>query len=102
MLLQIFDEAMKQNSGVGLRNRLTFQIAHFCLMRGDNVRKLELSDLQHQYFDNEGFTKCISISLQMARGKTNRYNRKESAAFLRHKDVRLCPVSGLALYLFYR
>lgn len=93
---------MERNSGIGIRNRLAFLLAHFGLLRGDNIRRMELCDLQSQILNNEGFSECAAVSIVMGSGKTNRYGRKEIAAFLRNKDVRLCPVGGLAIYMLHR
>jgi hypothetical protein len=49
-----------------------------------------------------GPTPCKSIELVLNKGKTNQVARKDSAAFIRAKDVTICPVGALGLYFFQR
>ena len=38
----------------------------------------------------------------MSNGKTNQFGKVQYMGTLRNRDVRLCPVGALALYLFHR
>ena len=68
-------------------------------MRGEDVRKCELADLFCLNFENEGFTPCTALVVIMDHGKTNQFGRKELGACIRYRDVELCPVGAVALYL---
>ncbi|KAE8181731.1 hypothetical protein CF336_g8816, partial [Tilletia laevis] len=91
-----------RNSEIGLRDRLAFLISHYALLRGDNARKLELADLHHLELEGEGPSSCFAVVLLLANGKTNQAGRVEYGSFMRNRDVQLCPVGALALYLFSR
>ena len=72
-------------------------------MRGGNIRGLELSDLHFVDLENEGpVERCLAVLYTLNQGKTNQVGRMEYTAFLRNKEADLCPVGGLAFYLFYR
>lgn len=71
-------------------------------MRGDNVRKLELADLFSLRLENEGPNGATAVVLLLNHGKTNQTGRTKYAAFLRNKEVDLCPVGALAAYFFAR
>ena len=92
-----------ENSPAGLRNRAGFTVGHHGLMRGGNIRGLELSDLHFVDLENEGpVENCLAVLCTLNHGKTNQVGRMEYAAFLRNKEADLCPVGALAFYLFYR
>ncbi|KAE8183507.1 hypothetical protein CF328_g8161 [Tilletia controversa] len=93
---------IQRDSETGLRDRLAFLISHYALLRGDNARKLELADLHHLDLAGEGPSPCFAVVLLLANGKTNQAGRVEYGSFLRNRDVRVCPVGCLALYLFSR
>lgn len=46
-----------------LRGRAAFLLSHYGLLRGENVRDLELADMFSQPLDNEGFRPCIALVL---------------------------------------
>jgi hypothetical protein len=45
------------------RGRACFLLSHFGLLRGENVRALELADMFSQILDGEGFSECIALVL---------------------------------------
>ena len=91
-----------ENTPAGLRNRAGFTVGHHGPMRGENIRGLELSDLHFVDLENEGPVEhCLAVLCTLNQGKTNQVGRMEYAAFFRNKEVDLCPVGGLAFYLFY-
>ena len=99
----ILDWFWMENTPAGLRNRAGFTVGHHGLMRGENIRGLELSDLHFVDLENEGPVKdCLAVLCTLNQGKTNQVGRMEYAAFLRNKEADLCPVGGIAFYLFYR
>lgn len=95
---------LHQNSVSGLRDRLALLLCHAALLRGDNARTLELSNLQCQELPmrSEGFTRSVAYSVILRTGKTNQENHVEYGSFLRAREVESCPVGALALYFFHR
>lgn len=90
-----------QNSIRGLRDRCAILLCHGALLRGDNVRELEMSELQCQKLSrNTGFSDLYSTTVILRDGKTQSGGRVHSASFLRAIEVEACPVNGLAIYLF--
>jgi hypothetical protein len=51
-------------------------------------------------FLDEGPTRCFPVILTTRAGKTNEYGRLETAGALRNRNPFICPISGLAFYLF--
>ncbi|GAA5976970.1 hypothetical protein JCM10908_005696 [Rhodotorula pacifica] len=101
-LTRLLDSFLDRRSVPALRDRLAFCLAHYGLMRGDNVRKLELADLFSIQLEQEGPNGATAVVLLLNHGKTNQTGRTEYAGFLRNKEVALCPVGALAIYLFAR
>lgn len=85
-----------------IRGRASFLISHFGLLRGENARDLELADMFSQRLDNEGFQPCTALVLLIQHGKTNTFGKMQHVGYMRNKDVHLCPVGAVALYLFER
>jgi hypothetical protein len=83
------------------RDQLMFLLSHFCLMRGESVRRIEWADLFHLLLQNEGFSECMCLVVITDQGKTNQFGRKELGAAIRNKDPEICPVGCLAFYLFF-
>lgn len=76
-------------------------MCHAGLMRGDNIRGADLSDLFTLDMDNDlQDTSCVMLTLR--RGKTNQFCRKEYACMIRSRDPLVCPVGALGFYLFIR
>jgi hypothetical protein len=93
------------NSPKGLRNVASFALSHSVLLRGDNIREMELANLFCVTLDDEGpdaidIPKAMVVSL--LRSKTNTEGRTDFSACLRHMDVRCCSIGWIALYLFVR
>jgi hypothetical protein len=91
----------KNYHGAAFRNCLAVALTHFGIMRGENVREMELADLHMVDLENEGVN-CMAMVMIIKNGKTNQVNRMEVAACLRNKEVQICPVSTFAIYLFWR
>ena len=93
------------NSSKGLRNVAAFAFSHSVLLRGDNIREMELANLFCVTLDDEGpeaidIPKALVASL--LKSKTNTEGRTDYSACLRHMDVRCCSIGWIALYLFVR
>ena len=87
---------------INLRALADFLIRHYTLLRGDNTRIMDLPDLITIELQKEGPTPCHLLVLTCSKSKTNQFGKVEYAAAMRNKDVYMCPLSGLAFYLFYR
>lgn len=72
------------------------------MARDESTRKLQLPDLFSMELLNEGPTPCIAAMVIMDQGKINQFGRIEYGGCIRHRDVELCLVGALALYLFGR
>jgi len=86
----------------GLRNRLGYLLSEQGLIRGENVRDLELPDFFSITYENEGPKECNAMVIIKGRGKTNQYGKPLFSGYYRHKDVTLCAVSSAAFFLFLR
>ena len=54
------------------------------------------------HLENEGLTSCYALVCVLGQGKTNQFGRIDFGAFIRSKDVRLCPFGATGFYLFWR
>jgi hypothetical protein len=79
-----------------------FTLSHYGLMRGQNVRGMELPDLFSLPLEGEGPTDCIAVVSSMRNGKTNAFGKLEYGAMIRAKNVEACGISTLGFYLFER
>ena len=84
---QICDAFLTVND---LRGRAAFLVSHFGLLRGENVRDLELADMFSQELDKEGFQTCTALVLLIKHGKTNTFGKMQHMGFMRNKNVNLC------------
>ncbi len=89
----------KRNS---LRDRFDIAWLHFTMCRGESTRKARFPDLvSHEVTDpNGGGQFTLGVVLSMLRGKTNKGGRRNYGVVVRNKDVQICPVGALALYMF--
>ena len=73
------------------------------LLRGDNQRKVALSELGSTVLPpEEGPTECLALIAITRETKTNTRGLLQYAAMMRSKDVFACPIWSLAAYLFAR
>ncbi|KAL1710337.1 hypothetical protein EV121DRAFT_266619 [Schizophyllum commune] len=86
-----------------LRDRCMLLLSAYTAFRGDSARMLLLSDIGAQDVNMpeiaEGATVMAMILLR-DQGKHIQDGRVEEHAALRHRDVELCCVGAMALYLF--
>lgn len=101
-LASIVNTFLERRTHEGLRDRLAFLVGHFGLMRGENVRALELADISALELPNEGPTPCTAMVTLLDHGKTDKDGRVELAAAMRSKNVETCCHDALAFYLFSR
>jgi hypothetical protein len=90
------------NTRDAVRDALSQAIGVYCLLRGDNQRSLEFSDMFCKELEEEGPTRCPVVIMTLRQGKTIKDGHIGSAAFLRNKNVFVCPVFCLAAHLFSR
>lgn len=83
-------------------HRASFLLTYSAAVRGENTRKLELSDLSLIEPDMEGSegSRCRVLVITLGQGKTNRFGNYNRTAIMRHKNVRLCAQGALALYFY--
>lgn len=101
---------MQEASKFGLRNKCMYFMSHSGIMRGQDIRMLELSGMFSTFLDifsivqdaEETGQNCLAVVSVIRQGKTNHFGKKQMAGFYRHKDVEICPVSALGFYFFYR
>lgn len=85
------------------RNNLAFCLGHYSLLRGDNVRKLQLSDIYIEEWDNEASDHpCVVLHLQTRAGKTNKFAKLHQHGIMRAKEPIVCAHAALAADCFYR
>lgn len=90
------------NTSEDLRNCLSFFLAHYFLLRGQNARSSDLADIQMIHLKNEGPTKCPALVMVMHNGKTNKHGKTEITGCIRNKLVEICPVMMFSSYMFQR
>ena len=71
-------------------------------LRGEHMRKLELSDIFIDEISNQGVGECKAVISVLNQGKTNQFGKAEFAATMRHRDVLQCPQNKMAFYLLHR
>ena len=87
----------------GLRDMTAQSFGLFGLLRGDNQRKVALSELGSTLLPpDEGPTECLALVAITRGSKTNTKGLTQYAAMMRAKDVFMCPVWSLSSYLFAR
>jgi hypothetical protein len=99
----ILDVGITRNTPEGLRDRAMAAMCHYGLIRGQDVRGIELPDVQ--YFslgDREGPTPCDIAVILLLGGKTNQDGKTQYLAMMRNKRWDLCGMGALALWLFHR
>jgi hypothetical protein len=99
---QFIDISMKFMERNDIRGRACFLLSHYGLLRGENIRGLELADMFSQALDGEGFSESIALVLLIQHGKTNQFGKMQHVGYMRNKEAKLCPVGAAAMYLFER
>ena len=82
-----------------LRDRFCFLMTNGGILRGESLLNCELSDLCDLVKTDEGTHQCHILVMQIAVGKTNGLKTLYGRV-MRHKDVNLCAIGALSLYLF--
>lgn len=77
-------------------------LSHHGLLRGENIRNLELANMFSQVLDGEGFQNCMAMVFLIQHAKTNAFGMLQHVGFMRNKNVEICPIGAAALYLFDR
>ena len=91
----------RYNKVRGLRDAAAFALSHALVLRGDNVRNVELSNVFVSPLDDEG-PDCMAMLVSVFKSKTNKIGSLDLSASLRHVDVLCCSHGWVALYLFAR
>ncbi|KAF8078428.1 hypothetical protein FPV67DRAFT_54136 [Lyophyllum atratum] len=97
------DHTTKLQTHLATRDRSMILISTATAYRGDNIRRLLLSDLSARdvpMVDIGLGVKVMALVLTSDQGKTNTTGRIEDQAAFRHRLPELCPIGGLGFYLF--
>ncbi|ODN95707.1 hypothetical protein L198_04325 [Cryptococcus wingfieldii CBS 7118] len=90
---------------VGLRDLAAFDWGHGGLLRGDNQRQLQISDMGVQYFEDSAIsdpTPAVAFSCRITSSKTNKNGTMQQVGMFRARDWKVCPVGGQTMYWFSR
>ena len=68
----------------------------------DALMNAELPDFFTVEMEDEGPSHCVALTVLKGRGKMNQYGKPVFSGYYRHSDVRLCSVSAVALFMFFR
>lgn len=101
-LAQMCKYYMKEGTGKDLRNMLAQLLSNHMALRGESARSLEFADMFSVNLPNEGNGNCVAFIAILSQGKTNQVGRIEFGACMRNRDVRICGIGALALYMFQR
>lgn len=75
-MIKVCSFFMGRKPDVGLRDRLSFLLSHYCLLRGEHARGMELPDLQVLILEEEGVEqRCPALITILKKGKTNQFGR---------------------------
>ena len=74
------------------------------MLRSNNQRLLKLSEITIMHLEGEleGPTDCSAVVAILDESKTNQRGKIQYASFIRNRDLFVCPISLLSLYLFCR
>jgi hypothetical protein len=64
----ISNDFFNNGCAVGIRDRCAFLLAHYAMIRGENIRNLEFADLLCVDMPNEGPDPCTALVLMMLQG----------------------------------
>ena len=86
-----------------MMNRFFFLYTTCGVIRGETIFKMQMSDLAFVQNENENDLHPVTVLMtQYSTGKTVKDNKASFGRAARNKDVRCCPVGGLAFYLAMR
>ena len=98
-----YDSYFKRDNIEALRDMAAQSFGISALLRGDNQRKVALSELGSTVLPaDEGPSECLAIVVVTRESKTNAKGLTQYAAMMRAKEVFMCPVWSLSAYLFAR
>lgn len=94
---------VERNTPEALRDGMLCRIGIAGMMRHDEYSKSRLQDWSLYDMEQEGSTTPFRVfDLVLLHGKTNQFEETERASMVRHRNVAVCPVTWLALWLFTR
>ncbi|CAD6983165.1 unnamed protein product, partial [Tilletia controversa] len=85
-----------------LRSRLDFLLSHAIMGRSEDLRGAKLSDMYSYNVPYSSPHPCHALVITFLESKANTGGRKERGIAIRHRNVEVCPIGALAMYLFYR
>ena len=97
-----FAHYFERNNKAALRDAMAQAFGMYGLLRSNNQRLLKLSEIAVMPLDGEGPTECSAVVAILDETKTNKRGKIQYASFIRNRNVFVCPVFFLSLYLFCR
>lgn len=97
-----FAHYFERNNKAALRDAVAQAFGMYGLLRSNNQRLLKLSEIAVMPLDGEGPTECSAVVAILDETKTNKRGKIQYASFIRNRNVFVCPVFFLSLYLFCR
>lgn len=97
-----FESYFLRNNKEGLRDIVAQGIGIFALLRSGDQRRVDLSEMSSRLYEQQGPTPALAVVISTRESKTNQHGKVQYAAFFRHKNVFVCPVFFLSIYLFCR
>ena len=89
---KILGEGLTRNSVEGLRDRTMPALSHYGLLRGEDVRGIQLPDVQHLPMDHrEGPTQCDILVILLLDGKTNQGGNVQYMGAMRKQKLARMP-----------
>lgn len=86
-----------------IREQFTISARHHMLLRDQDIRNLNFSDLFTTIIDKQdhrGTQQAVAVVFCIDQGKTLKPGEVKFACAIRHQNIHRCPVSALAFYLY--
>ncbi|CAD6885197.1 unnamed protein product, partial [Tilletia laevis] len=96
------DKAKTSDQHDSLRARLNFFLSSAIMARSENTRHAKLSDLYSHKLPNSAPHPSQALVITFLTSKAKTGEHKERGVAIRHKDVGVCSLVALAMYLFFR
>ena len=91
-----------QENEASVRNRVDLMFLRGLIQRGEITRNLMLSNIGYEDIPIEHGREEFALYCNFFQSKTNQAGDRQHAGIVRHKDVFMCAIGGLALYFFHR
>jgi hypothetical protein len=92
----------QENTEDGLKVRAENLLAYGLCCRGDNIRRLHISEIGEDYYEEEGFHGSKILRTVWNKSKKNQFNKFQQNGCLRHLDPAECCIGAIAFCYFYK